>query len=66
MGEHLTFVDDSESPGYPDPSLRPKRDRRQTFGRVRDRRPWPYHLMYAALLVGQAVAQIGLVLMRPF
>ena len=28
-----------------------------------DRRHWPYNLLYAALLVGQAIVQIALVLL---
>jgi hypothetical protein len=31
-------------------------------GTIADRRHWPYHLLYAALLIGQAILQIALVL----
>jgi len=66
MGEHLNFIDDLECSGYPHPLLRPKRDRRQRFGTVDDRRRWPSNLMYAGTLVKRAIIQIGMVMVRPF
>jgi len=61
MSEHLSCVDDSESLGYyPHPSLRPKRDRRQTSGRVPDRGGLALPLDICSLAGRQAIAQIGL------
>ena len=65
MSEHFKFIHDMQTPGDHHPTLRPKRDRRQKSGTVAYRGGWPYHLMYTALLIGQAVLQIGLILLRP-
>ena len=50
MGEPCTCIDDFQ------PS------RGLSSGTGADRRQWPYHLLYAALLIGQAILQIALVL----
>jgi len=67
MGEHFNVLDDKDnvrSAGDAHPVLRLKVDRRQKSGTFPDRRDWPYHWMYFALLIAQAVLQIGLVLVR--
>jgi len=51
MGEHCSLVHDNRFlPGLKSET-------------AEDRRHWPYHLLYAVLLVGQAVVQIALVLL---